>query len=121
MIRHKVTVTTTSYGFAPGASHRAACATCGWRGRPFTDGDRAGAEARLHGGAARPVFDLAMQAAADADGEAAELRHRALCAMSAAVTRAVARTRALGRIDAALGGFEHQEALDAEIDRHLVV
>jgi hypothetical protein len=118
--RHSVTVMTTSDVYFPGASHRATCSTCGWRGDSFYERDEADTEARHHCETAQPVaLGAATQAGTDADGHAAERRHRAARATSAARARAAALTRARGRIEAALGDPEHQAALDAEIERHL--
>jgi len=120
MIRHSVTVMTISKGFFPDASHRAICNTCGWRGQPFAERDDAVAEAHHHCDCANAVvFGLATQATTDADGEAAERRYRAARLTSPAVACAAARAEARDRIEASFGNSEHQDALDAEIDRHL--
>jgi hypothetical protein len=120
MTGHSVTVMTSTGGFIPGASHRATCSTCGWRGDRYAQRERADAEARHHNETAEPlVFVTPTQASTDADGEAAERRHLRARARSAAGSHTAALTEARGRIDAALGNPEHQEALDAEIDRQL--
>jgi hypothetical protein len=76
MIRHIVTLMTTTGGFVPGTSHRATCSTCGWRGDRCAERNTADAEARHHCATARPgVLEPAAQAPTDADGEAAERRH----------------------------------------------
>ncbi|HEY2705640.1 MAG TPA: hypothetical protein VGL20_18310 [Candidatus Dormibacteraeota bacterium] len=117
MTGHTVTVTASTGGFIPGASHRATCSTCGWRGGRYAEREKADAEARHHTETARPlVVENATQAATDAEGEAAELRHRQARARSA--SHDAARTKARGRIDT-LGDSAHQQALDAEIDRQL--
>jgi hypothetical protein len=91
MIRHTVTLMTTTGGFVPGESHRATCSTCGWRGDRCAERSRADAEARHHCAAARPVvLEPATQATADADGEAAERRHLSARMTSAGVHRAAA-------------------------------
>jgi hypothetical protein len=116
MTGHSVTVMTSTGGFIPGASHRATCSTCGWRGDRYAERERAEGEARHHTETAKPlVFETPTQATTDADGEAAERRHL----RARAGSHNAARTEARGRIDAALGNPEHQEALDAEIDRQL--
>jgi hypothetical protein len=93
---------------------------CGWRGYHFVERHRAVAEALRHSEAVGPaVFEAAMQATSDAAGAAAERRYLALRSTSAAAVHAIARSQARGRIEAALGNAAHQEALDAEIDRHL--
>jgi hypothetical protein len=120
MIGHSVTVMTATDAYFPGASHRATCSTCGWRGEWSTERDEADDDARHHCRTAKPVvLEPAAQAVADADGEAAERRHLAARDTSAAVAHAAARTRVRVRIEAALGDPEHQAELDAEIDRHL--
>ncbi|MEA2671971.1 MAG: hypothetical protein QOG45_2191 [Chloroflexota bacterium] len=117
---HSVTVMTSTGGFIPGASHRATCSTCGWRGDRYAEREKADAEALHHKENAKPVvFETPTQAATDADGEAAERRHLRARVRSAAGSHDTARTEARGRIDAALGNPEHQAALDAEIDRQL--
>jgi hypothetical protein len=111
---------TSTGGFVPGASHRATCSTCGWRGDLFAQRGRADDQARDHRNCAKPVvFETATQATTDAEGEAAELRHLSSRGRSAAVADATAQAEARRRIDAALGDPEHQRALDAQIDRHL--
>ncbi len=118
MTGHSVTVMTSTGGFIPGASHRATCSTCGWRGDRYAEREKADAEARRHTETAKPlVFENATQAATDAEGESAERRHLRARARATSGHEA-ARTEALGRIDT-LGDSAHQRALDAEIDRRL--
>lgn len=120
MTRHRVTVMTISEGFFPDAAYRATCSTCGWRGQCRAERDEADAEARHHCDCANPVvFGLATQATTDADGEAAERGYRAARTTSSAVACAAARATVRDRIEASFGNPEYQDALDAEIDRHL--
>ncbi len=115
MTGHSVTVMISTGGFIPGASHRATCSTCGWRGGRYAEREKADAEARHHTETARAiVFENATQAATDAEGEAAERRHLRARAHS----NDTARSEVRGRIDT-LGDSAHQQALDAEIDRQL--